>query len=81
MPRRGGARLIQSPGLSQTKKQILLKKAADLAGSREELAAQLKVPRHLIDAWIKGDATMPDGMLMQLAAALDRIAASKNFAR
>ena len=63
--------------MSETRKQILLKKAAQLMGSQEELAAQLKVPGSLVEAWIKGDATMPDGKLMNLAATLNALARSK----
>ena len=64
--------------MSETRKQILLKKAAELMGSREELAARLKVPGSLVEAWIKGDATMPDGQLMNLSATLNALARSKS---
>ena len=63
--------------MSETRKQILLKKAAELIGSRDELAAQLNVPGSLLEAWISGDATMPDGKLMHLAATLNDLARSK----
>lgn len=58
------------------KKQLLLKKAADLIG-HHELALRLNVSDALLEAWIKGDATMPDGMLMVLSNALGKHAEAK----
>ena len=52
-------------------KRELLRKAAGLMG-REELAAALKVPTSLLDAWISGHAAMPDRKLVVLADILDR---------
>jgi len=54
-------------------KKSLLERASTLLG-REELARRLGVPAHLLEAWIAGDATMPDGQLMKLARVLDRVA-------
>ena len=54
-------------------KQRLLQQAAALFG-RKALADGLKVSEALLDAWIKGDATMPDGQLLRLAQALVRLA-------
>jgi hypothetical protein len=39
---------------------------------REQLAASLKVPVPLLDAWISGHAAMPDRQLIILADILDR---------
>lgn len=51
----------------------MLRKAADLMGE-EELAVALKVPRHLLQAWMSGHASMPDRKLMVLIDALDKFA-------
>lgn len=39
---------------------------------REELAVRLKVPSHLLDAWLQGRASMPDRKLILLAKILDQ---------
>jgi len=57
--------------MPDTTKQELLRKAALLMG-REQLAASLKVPVPLLDAWISGHAAMPDRQLIILADILDR---------
>jgi hypothetical protein len=54
-------------------KKSLLQRASSLLG-RDELARRLGVPERLLAAWIAGDATMPDGQLMNLARVLDRAA-------
>jgi hypothetical protein len=51
----------------------MLRKAADLMGE-EELAVAMKVPRHLLQAWMSGHASMPDRNLMLLIEALDKFA-------
>jgi hypothetical protein len=53
-------------------RQTLLRKAAALVG-REELAAGLKVAPTLLDAWMNGQATVPDRKLAALADLLDGI--------
>jgi DNA-binding transcriptional regulator YdaS (Cro superfamily) len=53
-------------------KQQLLERAGKLVG-RDELARRLNVPSTLLEAWLRGDVTMPDGKLMQLARVLDNI--------
>jgi hypothetical protein len=58
--------------LSQTT-QNMLRRAADLMGE-EELALALKVPRHLLQAWMSGHASMPDRKLMLVIDALDKFA-------
>ena len=59
--------------MAATDKQHLLKQAADLFG-RKAIADGLNVTEALLDAWIKGDATMPDGQLLRLAQLLVRLA-------
>jgi hypothetical protein len=54
-----------------TTRQELLQRAAELIG-RDELAARLKVPTHLLDAWMGGQAAMPDRKLILLANILDQ---------
>jgi plasmid maintenance system antidote protein VapI len=56
--------------MAENTKQSLLRKAATLMGQRE-LAARLKVSHSVLEMWINGDATMPDGMLLKLAKVLD----------
>lgn len=63
--------MIQSlHGMAENTKQSLLRKAASLMGQRE-LAARLKVSQSVLEMWISGDATVPDGMLLKLAKVLD----------
>ena len=57
--------------LVQKTKQKLLKQAAELMG-KDELALRLKVAPHLLEAWMSGQATMPDGKLVVLANVLDQ---------
>ena len=57
--------------MAESTKQRLLNEAAKLLG-KDELAAQLRVPQQLLDAWMRGLATMPDRKLLQLADLLDR---------
>jgi hypothetical protein len=38
----------------------------------EELAVRLKVPTHLLEAWMSGHASMPDRKLSLLANILDQ---------
>ena len=57
-------------------KQQLLQQAAKRLG-REYLATRLAIPAPLLDAWMRGDATMPDGKLLVLAAILDKAPTEK----
>jgi hypothetical protein len=50
-------------------KQQILRRAEDLLG-RDKLAKRLCIPESMLDAWIRGDTTIPDGKLLDLAAAL-----------
>jgi hypothetical protein len=55
------------------KKRQLLQRAEGLVG-RERLAKRLGISETMLDAWIRGDTTMPDGKLLDLAAALMEVA-------
>lgn len=55
--------------MAETTKQGLLRRAAELIG-REELAVRLKVPIDVLEAWMNGQATMPDRKLLVLADVL-----------
>ena len=57
--------------MSDTTKQRLLMKAASLVGM-EDLAKHLGVPVNLVDAWIRGKASMPDRTLLLLADLLEK---------
>jgi ribosome-binding protein aMBF1 (putative translation factor) len=54
----------------EARKRYLLQRAAKLMG-RDQLAQRLGIPSALFEDWIRGDATMPDGKLMELARVLD----------
>ena len=54
-------------------KKNLLQRASTLLG-RDELARRLGISPKLLEAWIAGDATMPDGQLLNLSRVLDRAA-------
>jgi hypothetical protein len=59
-----------------TEKQRLLSEACRLFGTKA-VAQEMKVSEELLAAWIKGDATMPDGQLLRLSAALLKLASQK----
>ena len=61
---------VHCPGLPTTTKQQLLQRAATLVGLHD-LAMRLKVTEPLLEAWINGDAPMPDRKLLLLANILD----------
>jgi hypothetical protein len=58
--------------MAETRKQDLLRRAAKLVGP-DNLAQALKVPQHLLEAWMEGHATMPARKLMALADYMDEI--------
>ena len=58
--------------MGATDKQRILKRACELFGSAS-VANELQVSEALLDAWIRGDATMPDGQLLRLSEALIRL--------
>jgi hypothetical protein len=53
-------------------KRGLLERAVKLLG-KDELAKRLNIPPSLFDDWVRGDATMPDGKLMDLARTMDKL--------
>ena len=57
--------------MDDTAKQHLLQRATDLLG-RDEIARRLNTPPPILEAWICGKATMPDGKLFVLAAILNK---------
>jgi hypothetical protein len=57
-------------------KRNLLGRAVKLLG-KEELAKRLNIPTPLFDDWVRGDATMPDGKLMELARTMDQLSREK----
>jgi hypothetical protein len=62
--------------MSGTNKQELLRRAAALIG-HESLALRLNVPPSLLQAWIDGQASMPDRKLRKLADVLAEISRQK----
>jgi ribosome-binding protein aMBF1 (putative translation factor) len=56
----------------EARKRYLLERAAKLMG-RDQLAQRLGIPSAVFEDWIRGDATMPDGKLMELARVLDMV--------
>jgi len=53
-------------------RQMLLRKAADLIG-RQKLASCLNISPALLDSWISGSGSVPDGKLMELALTMDKL--------
>lgn len=77
----GGTALAESLSMDDEARHIaakrqLLERAGKLVG-RDELARRLNVPSTLLDAWVRGDITMPDGKLMDLARVLDSVSREK----
>ena len=64
-----GARYV---AMETTRAQRILKRAATLFGE-DELASRLRVPRHLLDAWICGHAPIPERKLLLLAGRIGEI--------
>ena len=58
--------------MAATSKQDLLRRAAKLVGP-DNLAQALKVPQHLLEAWMDGQATVPARKLVALADYLEEI--------
>jgi hypothetical protein len=55
-----------------TTKQELLRKGVDYAGLND-VARALAASPELVESWMRGQASMPDGKLLVLAAFLDRL--------
>jgi DNA-binding transcriptional regulator YdaS (Cro superfamily) len=62
--------------MSPIRKQQLVQRAAELMG-RDQLAMRLGISESLLDAWIRGDVTMPDGNLLILGAIVEKVASAK----
>jgi hypothetical protein len=56
--------------VDKARKQRVLKEAMERFGEAQ-VAAALRVPVPLLQAWLDGHATMPDRKLLQLADLLD----------
>jgi len=54
------------------RKRQLIERASKLFG-QEQLARRMNVSPTLIESWLSGDATLPDGKLMELARVLDKL--------
>ena len=55
--------------MNKTDKQDLLRRSADLVG-KTTLEERLRIPEARLEAWMRGDSTMPDGQLLRLAEIL-----------
>jgi len=55
--------------MNKTDKQDLLRRSADLVG-KTRLAERLRISEARLEAWMRGDSTMPDGQLLRLAEIL-----------
>jgi transcriptional regulator with XRE-family HTH domain len=66
--------------MEKTAKQELVRRCADLMG-REQLAARLGISTALLDAWIRGEVTMPNGQLLPLAASLNQLAEKESLGK
>jgi hypothetical protein len=70
-------RIADSPGRTQHRfgmdaaaKQHLLQRADHLLG-RDEIARYLNAPSEVIETWMRGDVSPPDGKLLVLACVLE----------
>jgi hypothetical protein len=77
---KSGASLASRAGVSETTKQNLLERAAELVGY-EGLASGLGVHEKTLKDWISGVSTMPDTKLRPLADLLTRVADSHQRTR
>jgi hypothetical protein len=64
--------MVEKPFDLNATKRGLLERAVKLLG-KEQLARRLNIPTSLFDDWVRGDATMPDGKLTELARTMDKI--------
>ena len=62
--------------MSETTSQRLLISAGDLLG-RDELSVRLGIKRQVLEAWIRGEGTVPSVKLSMLTIALAEFAARK----
>lgn len=61
---------------TNTSEREILERATTLM-SRRELAECLRVPKGVLDAWVKGEGAIPSGKLLMLAVILDKLARAK----
>jgi len=61
--------------VADTARREMLRRAVDLTSLRE-VAAALKIPPELVQAWMSGHASMPDRKLLLLADFLNKQASS-----
>jgi hypothetical protein len=59
-------------GMDETAKQQIFRRAADLL-TREEICLRLNEPPEVIEAWMRGHASLPDGKLLVLACVLESL--------
>ena len=62
--------------MGATDRRRVLKEACDLFGAKV-VAAEMRVSEAVVDAWVRGDATMPEDELLHLARALLSLASAK----
>jgi hypothetical protein len=70
--------MFEQPFDLNATKRGLLERAVKLLG-KEQLARRLNIPTTLFDDWVRGDATMPDGKLMDLARTLDKLSREEKW--
>jgi DNA-binding transcriptional regulator YiaG len=68
---------MRRPIMITATKQRLLERATKLLG-HDELARRLNVPTALLKAWMRGDTTMPDSQLLNLARVMDDLSQKKD---
>ena len=59
-------------------KQELITRCAALMGA-QRLAARLGVPMAFLEAWMRGDMTMPNAYLLPLATTLNQVAGEETL--
>jgi hypothetical protein len=58
--------------MGQSTAQAFLRIAVELIGA-DQVALRLNSPRHLLDTWMRGQATMPERKLLGLIDLLEKI--------
>jgi hypothetical protein len=60
------------PHMGQSTAQAFLRIAVELIGA-DQVALRLNSPRHLLDTWMRGQATMPERKLLGLIDLLEKL--------
>lgn len=60
----------------EAEKRRILQQATEVIG-REQLAGRLGVPVTVLEAWQRGESSMPDGQLLKIAIMLDDLGRQK----